>query len=133
MEGYVQGLQYNTLIKQYWQIHQSIQKVQKRKFRLNKATCGGWKKSSERSTTFPSEAGNCRWLFGSTYKKDGTNGINDFEEKIISALFSDFLPGLCWSFFSSSRRIFVIWHLPLQFKIGRALFSQFLTNEAVNA
>ena len=55
-----------------------------------------------------------------------TNGKNDRADSVISFLFCPLLAGFSWSFFSSAPNFFIIWQLPLQCIIGRALLMQYL-------
>jgi hypothetical protein len=82
--------------------------------------------SNDRSIDLPSEDGNSSFDLHNIEHRVGAVPKNDFIEKMISFLFSDFLSGFSLSFFASCCSFFIIWHLPLQCIIGLALFSQFL-------
>ncbi len=55
---------------------------------------------------------------------------NDFEEMLV-LVSAPFFCAVSFSFCSSSCIFFIIWHLPLHFKIGLALLIQFLANAVV--
>ncbi len=87
--------------------------------------CGGWKISKERSIELLfAWVGYCV-LDLRHFKGKIIKAKNDFEERVTSFLFSPFRSGFSWSFFSSCCSFFIIWHFPLQFILGFALFSQF--------